>query len=386
MLCNQPIHWVEDKKTLDDLCTRWRACKILAVDTEFMRSQTYYPIAALLQVNDGEANYLIDPTVIQDCSAFGEMLTDINIVKILHSCSEDLDVFQHLLGVIPVKLFDTQIAAALCGYGFSVGYGNLVKAVLDKDLPKSETRSDWLQRPLSTAQIDYAAIDVEDLFQLAQVLILKLKNLDRLFWATDDCEQVLTAFGNNQGDANSYLRIKQAWRLSRKNLTILKALAQWREGCAKNRDVPRNRVIKEHSLMDIASAAPSHISQLRAFEGLTDRMIRTDGENLITVVQAALEQDVESYPALIEKPLTSSENKWAKKMRACVGVIAEEQNVAPELLMKKRDYEAITRRFFQQESDNLENILEALKSHISGWRYDLLSEPLAQTICGEIEE
>ena len=356
---------------------------MLAVDTEFMRTQTYYPIAALLQVNDGEANYLIDPKAIEDLSPFTGLLIDPNILKVLHSCSEDLEVFQRLLNVVPVNLFDTQVAAALCGFGFSVGYGNLVKAALGKELPKSETRSDWLQRPLSKAQVEYAAVDVEDLYQLANYLILKLKTDNRLFWATEECASLLQNYANNQGEENCYTRIKQGWRLNRPKMAILKSLAVWREQRAQKRDIPRNRVIKEHSLMDIAMVAPEHVSQLRKFEGISERMIRSDGDELIALVEAAKNSDPESFPPLMDKPLTSSENKWAKKLRAAVVRIGEEKDIAPELLMKKRGYEAITRHFFEQQNDDLEYIQEQLEPYLISWRRALLQEPLANVIYGE---
>ncbi|WP_045858902.1 ribonuclease D [Teredinibacter purpureus] len=379
-LCTQEIHWVDTEKSLNELCQRWQASNILAVDTEFMRSQTYYPIAGLIQVNDGNANYLIDPVAIADCSAFAALLINPTIIKVLHSCSEDLEVFQRLLNVVPVNLFDTQIAAALCGYGFSVGYGNLVKAILNKDLPKTETRSDWLQRPLSASQIEYAAIDVEDLFQLAKILVLKLKNVDRLFWLTEECEHILQTYLENQDENKCHVRFKQAWKLNPQKLGVLIKLAVWRERQAKQRDIPRNRVVKEHSLLDIAMTAPNHVGQLRRFDGIAERMIRTDGEHLIQLVQEAMAVDPADYPKAMDKPLTNSENKWVKAMRARIVALAEELDVAPEILLKKRDYEAITRAFIHKEPLDTAEIASHLKSTVGGWRYAIVAEPLADVI------
>lgn len=376
----QPIHWVDAEDQLVSLCETWETKKMLAIDTEFMRSQTYFPIAGLLQLNDGDANYLIDPTCI-NCEAFGAILRQPTIVKVIHSCSEDLEVFQHLLGCVPVNLLDTQIAAAMCGYGFSVGYGNLVKAVLGIDLPKGETRSDWLRRPLSQAQIEYAAIDVEFLYQLASVLIGALKDKQRLRWATEDCDQLLLSYAENQSIENHYLRIKQAWRLSSNKLAILKVLAHWREQEAQRRDVPRNRVIKEHSLLDIAMMAPTREEQLRKFEGITERMIRADGETIIQLVEQAKAVAPEQLPEPLPKPLSGSENKWSKTLRQEVLAIAELHVLAPELLLKKRDYEAITRHFIALENDDQNEVEESLQQFIRGWRYELLSEPLTNAIC-----
>jgi len=379
-LLKQALHWVEDEAELNKLCQKWRASKMLAVDTEFMRSHTYYPIAGLLQVNDGEANYLIDPTVIDNCSAFAGVLCDVNVVKVLHSCSEDLEVFQHLLGVVPVNLIDTQLAAALCGYGFSVGYANLVRAVLNIELPKEQTRSDWLQRPLSNAQLDYAAIDVEYLYELASVLIVQLNKSERMFWLREDCDRLLGVYVENQSETKAYLRFKQAWRLNAGKLAILDVLAQWRERKARARDVPRNRVIKEHSLMDLAQLAPSDTGQLRQFEGITERMVRADGEELIRLINNAKQLDSSQHPPVLPKPLSGSENKWNKQLRNAVLVYAQEHGLAHEILLKKRDYEAITRAFMHKENDVFEDVHQKLQRYLSGWRYTQLGELLAETI------
>lgn len=381
----QPIHWVGSEDQLTALCETWTTSKMLAIDTEFMRSQTYFPIAGLLQVNDGVANYLIDPTCC-NCDAFSAIISQPSIIKVIHSCSEDLEVFQCLLGCVPVNLLDTQIAAAMCGYGFSVGYGNLVKAILGIDLPKGETRSDWLQRPLSQAQIEYAAIDVEFLYQMASVLILALENMQRLSWVIEDCDQLLLSFAENQSIENQYLRVKQAWRLDRSKLAILKALAHWREQEAQRRDVPRNRVIKEHSLLDIAMMAPTREEQLRKFEGITERMIRTDGEAIIQLVDSVKSVAPEQLPESLPKPLSGNENKWSKILRREVLAIAESKTLAPELLLKKRDYEAITRHFIGRENDNQDEVVNSLKHFISGWRYELLSEALVEAICADADD
>ncbi len=379
-LLKQNIVWVDSAVQLEALCRKWRSCKMLAVDTEFMRSQTYYPIVGLLQVNDGEENYLIDPVAIKDYSAFAAILVDENIIKILHSCSEDLEVFQRALGVVPQNVFDTQIAAAMCGYGFSVGYARLVHAVLEQQLPKEETRSDWLQRPLSQSQLDYAAIDVEYLFQLANILILKLKNAEKLDWLREDCDNMLLGFTENQDVMLSYLRFKQAWKLSSRKLAVLKALASWREKKARRRDIPRNRVIKEHTLMDFAMMLPEHIGQLRNFEGMTERMIRSDGAEIIEIISQALNTDPGDLPDVLPRPLSGAENRWAKTLRECVLQIADAQLLAPEIILKKRDYEALTRLFIKRENDDLEELEEQLSHFLKGWRFALLVEPLSQTI------
>jgi ribonuclease D len=160
------IQWIGDNASLAQHCATWRSLAFVAVDTEFMRVDTFYPIAGLLQVSEGERAYLIDPLLISDWTPFAELLQDPAVVKVLHACSEDLEVFLRLTGSLPGPLFDTQLAAGYLNLGFSMGYSRLVQAVLNIELPKGETRSDWLQRPLSATQVSYAA---EDVLHLAEV-------------------------------------------------------------------------------------------------------------------------------------------------------------------------------------------------------------------------
>ena len=158
-ISTEPV-WIAQDDDLAQLCARLRQQAAIAVDTEFMRTDTFYPIAGLIQLGDGKTSYLIDPLAITDVAPLRELMLDEQVVKVLHACSEDLEVFECLLQVVPAPIFDTQIGAAFAGLGFSMGYANLVKTLLHTEIPKDETRSDWLQRPLSASQLKYAALDL----------------------------------------------------------------------------------------------------------------------------------------------------------------------------------------------------------------------------------
>lgn len=335
----QPVHWVTEDTLLAQLCEQWAALPALAVDTEFMRTNTFFPIPALVQVNDGSANYLLDPLELTQWQPFRDLLVNPSVQKILHSCSEDLEVFQRLLGVLPAPVFDTQIAASATGYGFSVGYAKLVNTVLDVELPQGETRSDWLQRPLSPAQHIYAAEDVQYLFHLAEQLRAQLEAQGRLAWVLEEYELLQAQFYLAQVPENALNRIKGAWRLQPRNLAALARLATWREKTAAARDLPRNHVVKEQALYTIAQRLPQHIGQLHDVEELSERAIRRYGEMMIELVREARELEESDLPEPLNRPLRREQNLQAKHLRQQLHQLAEQLAIAPELLARKKDYE-----------------------------------------------
>lgn len=377
-LVKQPIVWVDDNLQLEKLCESWQERKILALDTEFLRTNTYYPIAGLIQVNDGRSNYLIDPKAISDFYPFMDLLDNADILKILHSCSEDLEVFQHTFGCLPKNMLDTQVAGAVVGHGFSVGFANLVKTVLDVELPKGETRSDWLQRPLSQSQIHYAALDVEYLYQLTEHLLVDLRKKQRVQWALDESEAMIENFFDNQDPDRVYLKFKSAWKLEPQQLAILKSITRWREDIAQDKDIPRNRVIKESAIYEIAQNEPDHISQLRNIEGLNDRMIRSFGSKIIDIVEQSKAITPEHLPERMQRPLASSERKQVDRLKAIAAQKAAELAVPVELLMRKKDYEALMFGLRNNDRD--------LPKSLCGWRKNIIGDDIESAVNDVAEE
>lgn len=369
----QDIIWVDSNSYLEELCEQWREEPYLAIDTEFMRSQTYYPIAGLIQLNDGKANYLIDPQAITDFFPLIDVFDNENCVLFLHSCSEDLEVFQHALGCIPHRIIDTQIACAMAGYGFSVGYAKAIEANLGVSLPKAETRSDWLLRPLSQAQLNYAALDVEYLYQLGVKLKDQLSEQGRWSWLIDDCDEIAKNYKQSQVPGSSYLRIKSAWRLNSQQLAILKALAEWRETKAQIRDKPRNRIVKENALLEIAKRQPSALAQLRNIEGITERMIKTDGQTWLQLVDASKKIPSDELPDILPQPLSSEQNTYLKHIRSQVEMRAQELKIPSELILKKKTYEAIIRQASKGEKVDV-------SLFVKGWRYELVNSIILEQI------
>lgn len=371
-LVKQEIQWIESNADLERVCEAWQDEKLLAIDTEFMRSQTYYPIPGLIQVNDGKCNYLIDPTKIDDFFPLTDIFENDDILKVLHSCSEDLEVFHHGFACLPKSLLDTQVAAALAGYAFSLGFANLVREVLDVDLPKGETRSDWLQRPLSVAQVQYAAMDVEYLYSVAIKLISTLKDCQRLEWAIEDSKALITNYYENQNCDNSYLRFKSAWKLNPKQLAILQKLCRWREDKAQDKNLPRNRIIKEPALMTIAQRNIMSLDKLRQVEGVSERMVRENGMQLIKLVEKANNLPVEELPERLPKPLSSNERELLQGLKDKVAEVADKLGVPVESLVKKKDYEQLINSAKQGQ------LISPV--HFSGWRSSVIAAALEKIV------
>ncbi|PCK10028.1 MAG: ribonuclease D [Alteromonadaceae bacterium] len=371
-LVKLPIIWVDRNDKLEALCESWLEQPLLAVDTEFMRTQTYYPIPGLIQICDGLSSYLIDPLKVDDLYPLVEVFDNENCLKVLHSCSEDLDVFQQSLGCLPKNMLDTQIAGAFTNCGFSVGFGNITKHVLDVELPKTETRSDWLARPLSESQRQYAALDVEYLFLLAKGLIEKLHQNNRYDWVMAETGAVVKAQFANQDPENSYLRIKSGWKLGERQLAVMQSICRWRENAAQMENVPRNRLIKESAIFDIANACPTHQTQLRNIDGLTDRMIRTYGKDIIDIVGTVLGMPDSELPRPMHKPLSVEERRVMKSLKQAVANVSVQTGIPSEMLLKKKDYEYLIRA----DDKNI----EFWPPSIADWRKELLGDSLVEVL------
>lgn len=368
MIPTEPI-WIAQDQELAELCARWRQQAAIAIDTEFMRSETFYPIAGLIQVGDGRGCYLIDPLAITDFSPLRELLLDPAVTKVLHSCSEDLEVFQRLLDLVPSPLFDTQIAAAFAGYGFSLGYAGLVKAVLNIDVPKEETRSDWLQRPLSVAQLKYAALDVAHMLVVYGKLLQQLKATGRLQWVKEDCADLVTNARQPDDFTQAYRKVGFAWKLRSQELATLQQLCIWRETEARERNVPRNRLVKEPVLWEIARRQPSDLEQLQRIRDLPPRTLRDYGEQLLAIVAASGASDPASWPERLPPPLAIREAAQLKRLKKHVRDLAEKLDMPVEIFVRKKEYEELLRSSLHGEEF-------VLPSRLQGWRFEVVGQTL----------
>lgn len=367
-ISTDPI-WISQNDELAELCARLHQQAAIAVDTEFMRSDTFYPIAGLIQIGDGTQSYLIDPLTITDFSPLSDLLVDSAVTKVLHSCSEDIEVFDRLLGVVPTPIFDTQIAAAFAGFGFSLGYAPLIKAVLNTEIPKDETRSDWLQRPLSAAQIKYAALDVAHMLIVYGKLLQILKTSERLQWVKDDCESLVVQARKADDFNEIYHKVGFAWKLRPQELAILRDLCAWRETEARKRDIPRNRLIKEPALFEMARKRPQDIVHLQRIEDIPSRTLKDDAQTLLEIIRTSAATDSNTWPSRLEAPLALSEAPLVKALKQFVRTTAEALQLPPEVLIRKKEYEALVR-------SGVKNGDYVLPERLQGWRYTVIGEGL----------
>ncbi|TWC34119.1 ribonuclease D [Pseudomonas sp. SJZ079] len=371
------IRWIRDDASLAQHCADWQCLPFVAVDTEFMRVDTFYPIAGLLQVSEGERAYLIDPLLIEDWAPFSALLHNPAVVKVLHACSEDLEVFLRLTDSLPAPLFDTQLAAAYLNLGFSMGYSRLVQTVLNIELPKGETRSDWLQRPLSETQISYAAEDVLHLAEVYAALQAQLSP-EKNAWVLEDGAELVLNLRREVDPNEVYREAKLAWKLSRAQLAVLRELCAWREREARARNQPRNRVIREHSLWPIARNQPDNLVALARIDDMHPKTIRRDGETLLKLIKDAAATPAAEWPEALPEPLPLEASTLLKKLRAIGQREGERLNIAPEIMLRKKTLEALLKSGYPHGPYQLPDSLR-------GWRRELMGQALLDCLASEGE-
>ncbi|GLS84744.1 ribonuclease D [Paraferrimonas haliotis] len=326
--------YIAEQGELDRLVDAYQTAEVLSLDTEFVRQRTYHAEFGLIQIYDGEQLALIDPRVGLDLSGFWALLTDPTIVKVLHSCSEDLDVFAHYGKVIPAPLFDTQIASALLGDGPALGYAKLVEEQLGISIDKGESRTDWTRRPLSQAQLNYAANDVLYLHQIYPKLAKRINDSEREQWLTQECQRLCEGRLLTPNPEQAYLRVKGAGKLSRPELAVLRELASWRLNQAMSRNLAVGFVVKDAGLLDVAMRMPKNAPQVNQLSSLTDHEKRRHAKALAQCVVAT---DFDDLPPQFEQIALSNAYKQAlKRLKSTALTIAESHQVAIETLAPKR--------------------------------------------------
>jgi ribonuclease D len=327
------VEWISDNQALQNACGRIGS--VLALDTEFMRTNTYYPIPGLYQIGIDDVVFLVDPRMITEWQPLRDVFEDPSIVKIMHACLEDLELLYHHFGTRLQQVFDTQYANAFVTDRFSLSYAGLVEERLGVSLSKHETRSDWLQRPLSDEQIEYAVEDVIYLPALYETLKSELTDTGRMSWFSDDMAERQRYDPINP--AEYYRNLKRGWQLSEAQLAIFQSLCQWRERTAQSENVPRNRVVWDEHLFNFARLEQLEEADVRA--ALPGSVARKYAQPLVAASRAATELSIQPLPM----PLTSAQGIVVKALRSVGLEKATSLEMAPELICRKRDLEECVR-------------------------------------------
>lgn len=349
---------IEQDDELAALCERLMRQERLALDTEFLREKTYFPALCLVQIATADEIACVDALAIRDWTPFLDVLRAPHLIKILHAGRQDQEMFAHLANVVAAPVFDTQVAAALCGHDEQIGYGALVEKLLGVRLDKAHTRTDWSRRPLSPEQISYAEDDVRHLRDLFPILESRLAELGRLDWMSEDCARLADPSVYRVDPSDAWRRVKGAGKLSSQSGGALRVLAEWREREAIRRDLPRAWVLKDETLVEIARRLPATTAAFADVPGLSEKAISRWGAEFIAMMELA--PDGESHN---NRPPTDRERARQKVLSAKLDQIADQLQIGRTVLATRRDLEALA-----AGNDNV--------PVMRGWRREVVGEPL----------
>lgn len=378
------MHSMKYIKTTDDLarlCDQLALASRLALDTEFVGEDSFIPRLELIQVATEDYSAIIDFPALQDSSAlapFWDIVRNPQVEKVVHAGRQDLDLFATHAGEIPKPFFDTQIAAAMVGYGAQVAYANLVLRVHGKKLAKAHTFTNWSARPLTTDQLAYALEDVEFLLAIHDHLRARLHKLGRLEWADEEFSRLENAVGDTRREPQErYQRIRGWDSLKPKSAAVLRELAAWRESEARRRNVPRGRVMRDEVLLQLARHPPRSLDELRAVRGLHGSEVDRHGEAVLALMQAALALPASSWPDVPkERKVEPESTGMLELLQAVMKAQAAHQEIAPALLVTTSDLQALVDARAQGAMPDL--------PVLRGWRRALLGDLLLQVLSGEV--
>ena len=364
--------YIDTAEALSELCAELKGSEWLAIDTEFIREKTYYPKLCLVQVCNGEIAACIDPLQLADLQPLLDILFDAGTLKVLHAARQDLEIFLHDYRRIPMPVFDTQPAAALLGHGDQVGYANLVKQLMNVELPKDQSRTDWSQRPLDPQQLRYALDDVVYLGQLYLHMRGHLFDRERLQWLAADFAPLADPQTYYPDPQSMWQRIKGRQALRGRQLAVLQQLAAWREEEARRRDLPRKWILKDEVMIELSRRMPRDAQGLSKIRGVEPGLIRREGERLLGLITAGAEMPREDWPTdrKRSKPLTTQQEAMVDLLNAALRLIAEQHQLSPMAIASRKELEKMVRG-------------EAGCALHEGWRHSLAGQRLEQVLRGE---
>ena len=352
---------ITDNGLLASACDRLSNEVYLSVDTEFMREKTYYPRLCLIQISGKKEAIAVDtisPGI--DLEPVFKLLNDPTIIKVFHACRQDMEIFFHLTNNTPTPVFDTQIAAMVCGYGDAISYDKLVKQIVGIDIDKSSRFTDWSQRPLSNAQLNYALSDVTHLRKIYEQLKKQLRENGRETWLAEELDFVTSTTTYMIDPEKVWLRLKV--RSGRPQFLILvQAIAAFREREAQRRDVPRNRVLRDDVLLDIAARAPATPEELAKVRSISANFATSNsGAKILKAISLAKQIPIDQAPKIERTERKNNQGTAVVELlKVLLKMKAEEHNVAQKLIAATADLEAVA-------ADGMADV-----AFLKGWRREI---------------
>lgn len=345
-------------------CSRLAQHAFVTVDTEFLRETTFWPKLCVIQLATEEEAFAVDALADGiDLKPFFDLMADERVAKVFHAARQDVEIVWHLAGMVPKPLFDTQVAAMVLGHGDSISYDQLVQRIAGVTLDKTSRYTDWSRRPLTEAQVAYAIADVTHLRDVYKALDKDLEKRGRSTWVTEEMAILTSPETYRQDPERAWERFRTRVRKPRE-LAVLMELAAWREREAQMRDVPRSRVFKDDSLIEVALVAPRGVEALAGMRSIPKGWERSrDGFAVIEAVERGLKRDPKSLPPIERsRPPTQSQSATLELLKVLLRHVAEKHHVAAKVVATIDDLDAIA------ESD------EADVAALKGWRRELFGE------------
>ncbi len=359
---------------LAKLCGQLATSDFVAVDTEFMRQSTYWPQLCLIQIAGPEAEGVVDPlSPGLELTPFFELMAAKEVVKVFHAARQDIEIIYNLASLVPLPVFDTQIAAMVCGFGDAAGYGALVKRLLKRNLDKSSRFTDWARRPLSEKQLHYALGDVTHLRGIYQKLYERLTTTGRAAWVEEEMADLLNPANYLMEPMDAWRRLKMRARTPME-LAIMIEVAAWRERTAQAMNVPRARVVKDDMIYDVISQAPKTLEELSRLRTVHEGFARSArGRELVEAVNKALARPAAELPELeLSEPLPPSAVAIADLLRVLLKAVSARHDVATKLIATTDELDKIA----------LDDAADVPALH--GWRRTLFGEDALALKAGKV--
>ena len=361
---------IQNEADLKSLVHRARKTDAVALDTEFVWERTYYPQLGLIQIAlSDEECFLIDPLSIEDLTPLGRLLSDRSIIKILHDAPQDLFILRRATGATPQNIFDTRLAAGFSNLPATLSLANLVKEVLDITLEKTETRTNWLKRPLSPEQISYGLNDVRYLRAVRVILLTRIIGPRIKSWLHEELNLLNNPATYSGPPVNTrFNKIRGNNNLGRQSLAILKNLTIWRDGIAKKLDRPRGHIIKDTAMLEIAKQKAHTLETLRNCTALSSGALKKYGKTVAAIVQQTISQSPETYPPLRNSVrLNTSQKESLKKLNSLIALKCELLGIAPSLVGSTSELKMLIKMLSANDGQDTMQLRQT-----EGWRKNLL--------------